>query len=176
MPTKLPIALVEQPTDSRVLDTFARLQANGGRPVNIHRTVAQSPAIFEKFVAFAWCLRLESDLKPAERELAIVRVLELGRGEYELRHHRRMAAAAGLSRDQIAALSPKVVNLTLFDDREAAILRMVDAFCSGGGVDDATQRDIKAMFSDRQIVELGLTLALYFGLAHFTNMLAVPLD
>jgi len=176
MPTKLPIALVEHPSDTKVLDTFARLEANGARPVNIHRTVAQSPAIFEKFVAFAWSLRLESELKPAERELAIVRVLELSRGEYELKHHRRMAGAAGLSREKIAALSSKSVDLNLFDAREAAILKMVDAFASGDGIDDATQGDLKTMFSDRQIVELGLTLALYFGLAHFTNLLDVPVD
>jgi alkylhydroperoxidase family enzyme len=176
MPEKLPIALVEHPTDPKVLDTFARLEANGGRPVNIHRTVANSPAIFEKFVAFAWSLRLESELKPAERELAIVRVLEHGKGEYELKHHRRMAGGAGLSREKIAALSSKVVDLAHFDAREAAIIKLVDAFASGGGVDDAARHDIKAMFSDRQVVELGLTLALYFGLAHFTNLLDVPLD
>ena len=176
MPAKLPIALITESSNPVVAETFERLKAGGGRPVNIHRSVAQSPEVFAKFVAFARSLRFETVLKPSERELAILRILEHARGEYELKHHRRMAATAGVSTEKIETVSRDVPDLKLFDAREAAILKFVDAFRAGHGVADDVQREMKSFFSDRQIVEIALTIALYFGLAHYTNALDVPID
>lgn len=173
---RMPVALVRESDDPEVTATFAKLAAGTLGIVNIHRTLANSPTVFARFIGLAHALRFETKLAPAERELAILRVLERHGGHYELTHHRHMASVAGLSAAQIAGAGALGEPADLYDDRQRAILRFAEHFAAGAGIEPEAAKDIAQYLGDRQRVELAMTLALYTGLCYFTNMLEVPAD
>lgn len=174
---RISVDLVQQSDHPDVADTFARLSTKPIGIVNIHRTLANSPAVFNRFIGLAHALRFETELDPGERELAILCVLERHQGDYELDKHRAIARAAGMSEAKIAHIRAPDAEAGLFSDRERAILIFAEQFAADPAdrpaeIDNA----IEAHLDNRQRIELGLTLALYLGLAHFTAMLEVPED
>ena len=168
---RIPVTLVGENAiqDPVVQEVFGRLAKGTVGIVNLHRTVANSPEVFAAFIGLAHALRFKTELDPAERELAILRVLELHHGHYEIRHHRKMALAAGVSEAEIDGTA----TLT---DRRAAVRAYADAFAAGSGVPAASSKALAQHFTNRQIVELTMTMTLYLGLAHLTNSLDVALD
>src|SRR6218665_1479770 len=94
---RVPVSLVRESDDPIVTEVFGRLANGAVGIVNIHRTLANSPEVFHAFIGLAHALRFKTMLDPAERELAILRALWRHDGHYEIGHHRRLGAAAGLS-------------------------------------------------------------------------------
>jgi 4-carboxymuconolactone decarboxylase len=174
--SRMPVERVGASDDPEVAATFAKLAAGKVGVVNIHRILANSPVVFAQFIGLAHALRFETELDPAERELAILRVLEIHGGDYELSHHRPMGKAAGLSDAQIAGAAAKDAPADLYSERERVILLFADCFAAGKGIEAEALDKIEPHLDNRQRVELAMTLALYTGLAYFTNMLEVPQD
>jgi 4-carboxymuconolactone decarboxylase len=172
---RIPVSLVRQTDDPVVEEVFGRLEKGAVGIVNVHRTLANSPEVFAAFIGLAHALRFKTGLEPAERELAILRALARHRGEYEMIHHRRLGAAAGLSPAELEAACDPAVPAGL-SGRKQAILDYADAFAIGTGVSDEASAALRAVLDDRAIVELSLTLALYVGMAHLTAALDVPPD
>lgn len=173
---RVAIDLVRECEHPEARATFEKLAAGSVGVVNIHRTIANSPTVFARFIDFAHALRFKTELDPAERELAILRVLERCDGHYEIVHHRRMGLAAGLSEAEVDHVSDPGEPNAIYSDRQRAILDFADRFAAGTGVDPTAAEALSAHLDSRQRVELGLTLALYLGLAHFTNSIDVPAD
>lgn len=174
---RITVDLVRQSDDPDVSATFERLAGKSIGIVNIHRTIANSPAVFNRFIGLAHALRFETELDPGERELAILVVLECHHGDYELSKHRRLASAAGVSDAKIAHVRSPDAEPGLFSARERAILAFAEHFAADPAArPDAVDDAIEAWLDNRQRIELGLTLALYMGLAHFTALLDVPED
>lgn len=174
---RITVDLVEHSDHPDVTMTFERLSAKPIGIVNIHRTLANSPAVFNRFIGLAHALRFETQIDPGERELAILVVLERHEGDYELDKHRAIARAAGVDDAKIAHVRSPDAKPGLFSDRERAILAFAEHFAADpadrpADVDDAIEHHL----DNRQRIELGLTLALYLGLAHFTALLGVPED
>jgi alkylhydroperoxidase family enzyme len=175
---KVSVDLVQESDNEDVLSTFALLRSlsNVGL-VNIHRTIANSPKVFPRFIGLAHALRNDTNLDPAERELAICCVLERHHGLYELAPHRRLGVRAGLTEAQLANACNPDASAELYTERQRAILRFAERFAADPAERDALPDDNIEMYLDnRQRIELALTLALYVGLAHFTGVLAVPHD
>lgn len=174
---RIAVELVQHSDHPEVLDTFERLAGKSIGIVNIHRTIANSPVVFDRFIGLAHALRFETELDPGERELAILVVLERHHGDYELGKHRRIAQAAGVSEAKIAHVRSPDAQPGLFSARERAILAFAEHFAADPGDRPASADDaIEHHLGNRQRIELGLTLALYLGLAHFTALLDVPED
>lgn len=168
--SRVPIGLVDEKTiqDPVAKEVFGRIsKGTSVGVVNLHRAIANSPKVFDAFLAFAHALRHASDLDPLERELAILRVLERHGGHYEHVHHTKMAIAAGATEAQLAGQ---------LDARKSAILAYVDAYSAGHGVAPAVADAVAKELNDRQRIELTLTIGLYMSLAHFSNALDLPLD
>ena len=157
-------------------ETFERLATGSVGVVNLHRTLANSPTAFARFIDFAHALRFATALEPCPRELAILRVLAIHRGEYEAKHHRTMALAAGASEAQADGAVANAIDPALYDPTQLAVLRFADAFARAKGVPDDVSAALKEHLDDRRVVELSLTLTLYVGLAHFTHAVDVPVD
>lgn len=172
---RVPVSLVNETDDPIVEEVFGRLAKSAVGIVNIHRTVANSPEVFSAFIGFAHALRLKTVIDPAERELAILRALHIHEGHYEIGHHRRLGAVAGLTEAEmdIACSEDEGVELS---DRKRAILAYANDFGVGRGVSDSNSSALTAVLDNRSIVELSLTLALYIGLAHLTASVDVPVD
>jgi len=167
------VELVNEPQHADAVETFERIRAKSGIG-NIHRTLANSPTVFKNFIGLSHALRYETDIDPVERELAICCVLERHDGQYELEPHRRFAKVLGATDEQIAHVSAPE-QATCFSERERAILQFARHIAADPAERSSYDyRQIEAHLDNRQRIELGLTLSVYMGLAHFTALFAVP--
>ena len=165
------IRLVQDSDEPDVVETFGKLP----RVHNIHRILANSPAVFARFTGFAHALRFETLIPPAERELAILCVLERHQGDYEAAYHRSFALTFDVTQKQVDnVLRP---DSACYDDRQRAVLRFAARFAAEPDERVALPDDnIETYYDDRERLELALTLTLYLGLARFTNIVDVPDD
>jgi alkylhydroperoxidase family enzyme len=180
-------ALAEEATMARVTlvpsDTkdpivgpiFDAIKARGGQPLNMHRTVANSPRIFKSYVDMAIALRAAVTTPRVDRELIILRTAQLVGGEYEFTQHKPMAVSCGMSTAQLDAIS-QWRSSEAFSARQKAILAYADGMASARGVDDAVFAEIKKYFNDQEIVELTVTSAFYGAVAQITRALNVKLE
>ena len=115
-------------------------------------------------------------LDPADRELAICCVLERHDGEYELPPHRRFALTLGVTEEQLANVrNPEARHL--FSDRQRAILDFAERIAADPSERDRFGPDRLEQFLDnRERVELGLVLALYMAMSHFTSIFDIEVQ
>jgi alkylhydroperoxidase family enzyme len=172
---RVPVSLVTETDDPIVEEVFGRLAKGSVGIVNIHRTLANSPDVFSAFIGLAHALRFKTVIDPAERELAILRALYVHEGHYEIGHHRRLGAAAGLTETEMDVACSDADGADL-DERKRAILTYAHDFAVGRGVTPDHSAALTAVLDNRMVVELSLTLALYVGLAHLTASIDVPVD
>lgn len=167
--------MVEEGNHPDVIETFERLSARSGIG-NIHRTIANSPEVFRNFIGLSQALRYSTRLDPIERELAICVVLERHDGEYELDAHRRFAKLLGATDPQVSNVRNRA-EPGLYTERMQQILLFAEHLAA-----DPAERsllpshEIEAWLDNRERIELGLTLAIYLGLAHFTALFDVPAE
>lgn len=173
---RIPIALVSTSDHPDVTETFAQIEAKSGVG-NIHRTIANTPTVFKAFIGLSYALRYSTVLDPIERELAICSVLERHQGDYELDPHRRFAQVLGASEAQVMNVRTPERD-DLYTERQQVVLRFAARFAAdpGGERDTLPEGEIEAYLSDRERVELGITLGIYLGLSRFTALFDVPAE
>jgi len=154
---------------------FEGIKSRGGQPLNMHRTVANSPKIFKAYVDMAITLRTAATTPRVDRELIILRTAQLAGGDYEFAQHRPMGISCGLSAAQVDGLQ-NWQKRTDLSDRQRAILAYADGMASDKGVDDRTFAELRKHFNDQEIVELTVTSAFYGAVAQITRSLAVKLE
>ncbi|MGH2928023.1 MAG: carboxymuconolactone decarboxylase family protein, partial [Solirubrobacteraceae bacterium] len=143
--------------------TEARLGELGGRPINLYRTLAAQPELLDAWIEYAWALRGRCTTPRTLRELVILRVAQLRVADYEWTAHVEMARAAGVDLARIERLE-HWREVPGFDERERAALDCAEAMCEGP-VSDQRFAELRALFTDAEIVELTLTVSTYLGLA-----------
>lgn len=79
-------------------------------------------------------------------------------------HHTALGLRAGLTREQIAALGDTAA-AGAFDARERLVLAYAAQLTARACVDDAMHAELRTCLSDREIVELAVTVAT----ANYTN-------
>jgi alkylhydroperoxidase family enzyme len=151
-----------------------RLEELWGRPVNLYRALGNHPALAAAWTEFANSIRHQSQTPRALRELMILRTAQIARSEYEWAHHLRMARAAGLPEQKIAALAGWR-NAPIFDPRERAALALTEAVMACD-VGDAVHAEAKQHFSDAEYVELCLTAGFYALVSRMLDAMRVELD
>lgn len=165
--------LVDADTQDPVLKPiFDGMKARGAGPLHIHRTIGHAPEIYKGFAAFATALRQPGDTTRGERELIILRTLQLKGGDYEFVQHRRIGLTCGLSEqevDNLAAWRDK----PFYSDRRRLILEYADAMLSSGTVGDPVMLRVKAEFSPKAIVELTMNSAFYTSVTQFTQAVRI---
>jgi len=85
-------------------------------------------------------------------------------------HHTALGLRAGLTRGQIAALGGGAL-AGVFDARERLVLGYTAQLTTRAGVDDALHAELRRHLSDREIVELAVTVAT----ANYTNRINAAL-
>ena len=169
------VSLVSESDHPDAVETFELLKAKGGVS-NIHRTLANSPTVFKNFIGMAHALRFATEIDPLDRELAICCVLERHNGEYELAPHRRLASVYGASPEQVKNVRNRNVQ-GVYSDRQRAILHFAEHVAADPAERDTlSPHDIEAFLDNRQRIELGMTLAFYMALSHFTAVFHVPAE
>jgi len=82
------------------------------------------------------------------------------------------ARQAGLTEDKIAALDH--LDSDVFTPRERAALRFADLMATEHlKVDDAVFAELRRHFSEAQIVELGVSTAMFVGFGRFNAILGI---
>ncbi len=147
----------------------------GVRDVHVFSTLGRTRGLFRGWLHYSGRLMPFGTLPRRQAELVILRVAALRESAYELDHHRRLGARAGLSADEIAAVTDPEARWPWSED-EQALLDVADALVRTRDVDDATWERLAARFPPRSLVEIVLLVCQYDGLATTLHALRVPLD
>ncbi|OBG92237.1 4-carboxymuconolactone decarboxylase [Mycobacterium sp. E3251] len=160
---------------------LAKLAARTVRAPEMHlfTTLGQHRLLF-----LAWSIYsgrvLRGRLPAIDTELVILRVAHVRGCEYELQHHRRMAAKQGLDADLQAAIFAWPERLDRVEARltvrQQALLTATDEFVKDRTITDATWQQLAEHLDRRQLIEFCLLASQYDGLAATMAALDIPLD
>lgn len=147
----------------------------GSTPPNLFRTLGRHRPLFRGWLRFAGRLMPGGALARRESELVILRVAHLRSCAYELEHHLRLGARAGLSPAELARVQQPGVDAG-WSPRDRAILEVVDVLHRDQDVDDETWAALRAQLDDREAIELILLAGHYEMLATAIRALRVQPD
>jgi AhpD family alkylhydroperoxidase len=137
------------------------LARRGGR--NLHKILGHSPHVTEAFVRVAETLRFETELDPSLRELAILRVGILSKANYEIEAHKIHARRAGLTHDQIEAVTSSRKEIESLPSLHCDVIALTDDIVHNVRASDATFSKLSAVLSARALVELVVTIGFYMA-------------
>lgn len=147
----------------------------GTTPPNLFRTLGRHRPLFRGWLRFAGRLMPGGKLARRESELVILRVAHLRSCAYELEHHLRLGARAGLTPAELARVQDPVMG-GAWSPRDRAILEVVDALHHDQDLDDATWAALRAQLDEREAIELLLLAGHYEMLATTIQALRVQPD
>jgi hypothetical protein len=126
---------VDAPVES-MLD-FIRA-ASGGRLLNMHLQMAQSPLVLDQYTSLRRCIGAHATLDPLPRSAVAVVASAAGHGDYTLAVNAMLARRAGWSDEQVTAISD---GRSCGDGRIDALLEVArEAAAGDGAVSDITWR------------------------------------
>ena len=164
---------IPYPDVSTLPETMRKMLA--GTPLNVVRMGAHaSPILFEAQGKLGWAVADQTVLAPRLRETAILRVAYLSGSQYELHHHLPLAAAAGLTQTELAAIESRC-----YGDLEpvlAAVCRFVDEVVVMLAPADSTLAALRAQVSDQVLVNLVLTIGCYMSIARLIAVTGIEPD
>lgn len=170
------IPLIEQPEDEDLRHLYERLSQGPMGNLNIFKTMAHSPKIMRDWLRMATpLLRDGLLLAPRLREIAILRVAQNSRSEYEFGQHIPIARAIGLSEEEIGALKA-YEDSERFSEIERALIRYVDAVSRFEPDAGDHARELRRWLSDRELLELSLVIGHWTMVACVLVPLEVELD
>lgn len=141
-------------------DVRSRLEALGVATIpDLYRLLANNPDLLEAWIDLAWSLRQRATTPRPLRELMILRSAQLHGASYQWNDHARMAAEAGVSPEQIAALEDWRSS-SLFDEPVRSALAFTEEMVSGR-VEDRTLAELARHFEPGERIELMMTAGFY---------------
>ncbi len=150
----------------------ALLAARGVVP-NMFKALAHTPPIAPAVAGFLKPLLSDGALRGWYKELVAVRISQCNASEYAIRAHSISARQKGATEEQIAA----VANFESgpYSAKEKLGFRLADKLHLGGrAVDDAFFSELRANFTDPELVELFLTAAAFEMFPRFIDGLRIP--
>jgi alkylhydroperoxidase family enzyme len=126
----------DPPDDPILAELFARIRAERGHLLNIHRVAGHAPKLLRATAAFTRAMREEASVPRDLQELVIMRVAQVNNSAYEQSVHRPIAIDCGSSPEKVDAVAAWRES-KLFDARERAALGYVEQAARSGEVDDA---------------------------------------
>ena len=169
-PARLPFPEVA-PDDAAVAERMAARR--GGELSALDRLLLHSPPVADGWNELLGALRHRSSLAADLRELAILRVAVLNNAAFEWVAHKDAARRAGVTDAQIDSLYEQDPS-THFDARQNLVLELTDASTWGIEVPELLFDQVRAEFSEREIVELMVTIGGYAMVSRFLVALQVP--
>jgi alkylhydroperoxidase family enzyme len=167
-----PLPEKEWPDDIREILEPTRQQ---GRLLNIFTTLARHPRLFKRWMTFGGQLLFKTSLPLRDRELLILRVSWLTRGEYEWGQHTLIARQVGLTDEEINRVrsGPGAHGWSVFD---STLLQAVDELHSNTLVSESTWQFLSRRFDEQQLIEILFIVGHYTLLAMVLNSLGVQLE
>jgi alkylhydroperoxidase family enzyme len=145
-------------------------------PINIMKMVSNaSEPVFNGFGQFSGAFYQPSELDPALREVAILRVGYLSKSAYEIFHHEGLGRQIGLGDAQIAAIKAGRPDAALTAAQQA-VMAFADDVIVNVRAGDATLAAVRAHLSDQAVVDLILVIGLYMTVSRLLETAGVELD
>jgi uncharacterized peroxidase-related enzyme len=160
------------PEDPILVELFARIRAQRGHLLNIHRVAAHAPRHLRATAAYTSAMRNDASIPRALQELVIMRVAQVNNSAYEQSVHRPIAIDCGSAPEKVDAVA-SWQDSKLFDARERAALGYVEQAARSGEVDDATFTALQQHFTPQEIMELTAIIAWYVGNARLVRALKI---
>lgn len=171
------VAFVDARTHPQLSDEIARISgARRGRLINVYKALLNSPTL-----ALVWTDLISAGkdavaLDGRTREMVILRVAVLTRGEYIFRAHAPgFAREVGLTDGEVEALFD-LKSYDAFGERDRAVLAYVDAMTRDIEVPDAIFDALRPHFDDRRIVEITVLVGVYNMHARVGRALKIDLE
>jgi alkylhydroperoxidase family enzyme len=145
-------------------------------PLKIFRTMAHAENSFVPLLQLGTSILAQQQLDPKLREYAVLQGAKYTRGEYEWVQHVPIAIQCGATQEQLEALERDELDAACFDEVEQLVLAFNREAMQQNQVGDALFAKMRDHFSDREIVELLLTLGYYSMLARMTEVVQLEVD
>ena len=139
--------------------------------LNIFATLARHPRLLKRWSQFGGVLLYRGELPARERELLILRTAYHCHADYEWGQHVRIGTQAGLTADEVAAIT--VDDDTAWSTDDAALLKAVDELHADAHIGDATWATLSERWTTEQLIELCMVVGQYHLVAFTLNSLGV---
>ena len=151
------------------------INSPAGTPLNIFGTIAHHPKLLKRFMNFAG-LFLNKGLLPArEREIVILRVGWNCQSVYEFGQHTVIGQRVGLTMSEIVELTKQSTEHQ-WSARDQALIAMSDELCADNCVSTTTWEELRAFWTEAELVELVMVAGTYRLVSGFLNTMGVELD
>jgi len=141
----------------------------------LFRTLAHAPTVIRPWLALGGALLASTELPARRRELAILTVAHTARCRYEWSQHEAIAAASGVTADEIAAIAHDTAD-TVFDPTDVAVVRLAAEAVSHIEVSAQTIAAARAALGDGQTVELLCLVGYYVATAIVARSADLDID
>ena len=169
------LAPLEPPYEPDVAADLAAMMPPGVEPIALFRTLARNPRILGKIRAGNLLDRGSIDRH--DREIVILRTCARCGSEYEWGVHAAIFAARfGIDAAALAATVHGRPDDPALSERDRLLVRMVDELHETSTLSDAVWRDLRASFTEEQLVELVVLTGFYHSISFVTNAFAIALE
>lgn len=144
----------------------------GGELIGIDRVLLKSFPLATGWNELLRRVRAEFDLPLAYREMIMLRVAALNGAEFEWGVHYPAYLEAGGTEEKAESLRTPGVS-SIFDDKEAALLRLTDQSTQNVAVNAEVVQTVKALFGEKMTVEAVATIAAYNMVSRFLVALQI---
>ncbi len=138
----------------------------------VARMLLNSPPLADGWMKLFTVIRYQTTFGARHRELIIARIAVRNGARYEYHAHMPHALEEGVTQAQLDALNDWRKS-DLFDATQRAVLAYTDAITDDIVVSDETYAGVRALFDDRQMVELTATIAAYSFVSRFLVALQI---
>lgn len=146
-----------------------------GQLYNIFRTFARTPKALQTFLAWGgYIMSADNSLTPRQREIVILRVGYLCKSGYEFAQHVLIGLQSGLTEAEIGKIKQGAE--AGWAPEEAALIRMADELVANHMVSDPTWAQLRAHFSEKNVMDAVYTAGQYVQVSMFLNTFGVQLD
>jgi AhpD family alkylhydroperoxidase len=172
--TRIPLLEREQVAPELAVIYDALLKQRGVVP-NMFKTVAHVPSLAVAFAALLKALLGDSVLPGWYKELIATRMSVLNGSEYAVKAHSISAKQKGASDAQIAATNADFENGPFTAAEKLGFRCAEKLHRSGLELHDGLYAELKAAYSDAQIVELVAAASIFEFFPRFVDGLRIPL-
>ncbi|GAC70132.1 carboxymuconolactone decarboxylase family protein [Gordonia soli] len=155
---------------------YARLAARtiGVSDAHIFSTLGRAKGLFRGWLHFSARLMPFGTLPRKDSEMIIIRVAHLRGCEYELDHHKRLGARAGIKGELLAQTleGPDAG----WGDRERSLLRAVDELVTDKDITEPTWSALTRHLTERELIGFVLLVGQYDSLATTIGTLRIQRD
>jgi AhpD family alkylhydroperoxidase len=149
-----------------------RIVAERGGVLHLYQMLLHSPPVASGWLNYLTAIRQQSTLPGGLRELVIMRIAVLNGAPYEAEQHAPIALREGVSQVQLDDLDNWQQSKS-YDATQRAVLAYTDAMTKDIHVSSEVFAAVKAVMTDRLLVELTATVGAYNMVSRFLEALQI---